>query len=270
MTRQEWLDQATAQLGQVGIDSARLDSELLLTHALRISRTALHAHSDVLIPKSLLPVLEAMLSLRIIRVPLAYIVGHREFYGRLFKVTPSVLIPRPETEDIVTIMSELPEPHTIIDVGTGSGALAVTLALEHPNASVYATDISARALSVARQNATAYDAPVTFIQTDLLSDTSEIPFESPTTIVANLPYVADSDTRSPETHHEPKEALFADNDGMALIETLIAQSMIILKTGDYLLLESNPGQQPSIAIVAKENGFSVRQTRNLISVLVRD
>jgi len=270
MTRQEWLDQATAQLGQVGIDSARLDSELLLTHAIRISRTSLHAHADESIPESLLPVLEAMLSLRIIRVPLAYIVGHREFYGRLFKVTPSVLIPRPETEDIVTIVSELEEPNTIIDVGTGSGALAVTLALEHPTANVFATDISARALSIARQNAASYEANVTFIQSDLLAQASSFSSGGTTTIVANLPYVATSDARSPETDHEPGEALFAANDGMALIETLISQSRDILKPGEYLLLESNPSQQPLIATLAKENGFTVRQTRNLISILVRD
>lgn len=269
ITRKEWLENAARQLQQAGIDSAHLDSELLLTHALGIPRTALHAHPEETIPPVLIVILDAMLSLRVIRVPLAYIVGHREFYGRLFKVTPSVLIPRPETEDIVTLMKELSAPATIIDVGTGSGALAVTLALEFPAAHVYATDISARALTVARQNAVAYEAPIEFIQSDLLTSLAPTTYQSPTTIVANLPYVADSDPRSPETAHEPAEALFAPNDGLQLIDALIGQAAVLLQPNDYLLLESNPSQQPSIALAAQANGFAVEQTRRLISVLKR-
>lgn len=269
VTRNDWLSQAEAQLKDAGIDSARLDSELLLTHALRISRTALHAHPDVSLPPALEPVLDAMLSLRIIRVPIAYIVGHREFYGRLFKVTPSVLIPRPESEDFITILKELPVPTTIIDVGTGSGALAVTLALEFPHAQVFGTDISKDALVVARQNAAAYDTAVNFVQSDLLTEFGAIGFTDPTTIVANLPYVDTADDRSPETDHEPAEALFAAKQGLELIETLIRQASALLHSGDYLLLESNPSQQPAIAAAAQESGFALEQTRNLISVLKR-
>ena len=219
------------------------------------------------------PVLEAMLSLRVIRVPLAYIVGHREFYGRLFKVTPSVLIPRPETEDIVTLMQGLPPAHTIIDVGTGSGALAVTLALEYPDALVIGADVSPRALGVAQQNALSYEVPVTFIRSNLLQDFSIITRdpagEHPVIIVANLPYVDRSDERSPETDHEPAEALFANENGMDLIGALIQQAGLLLESGDYLLIESNPEQQPAIASTAQENGFALQRTHRLISVLKR-
>lgn len=269
MRRSEWLALAARQLDAAGIDSARLDSELLLTHALKIPRTALHAHPDTPIPAPLLPVLDAMLSLRVIRVPLAYIVGHREFYGRLFSVSPSVLIPRPETEDFITILKTLPVPDTIIDVGTGSGALAVTIALEFKDAQVYATDISSRALAVARQNALTYQTNVNFVHSDLLSEFGDITFTGRTAIVANLPYVAGTDQRSPETDHEPAEALFADRDGLALIETLIDQAAALLHAEDYLLLESNPDQQPAIAAHANESGFALEQTRNLISVFKR-
>lgn len=269
ITRKDWLAQATQQLHDAGVDSARLDSELLLTHALNIPRTRLHAHPDEPIPESLESVLDAMLSLRVIRVPLAYIVGHREFYGRLFKVTPSVLIPRPETEDIVTLLKELPAPATIIDVGTGSGALAVTLALELPGTTMYGTDLSARALKVAEQNASTYQAPVNFVQSDLLKAFDDLTFDGPTTIVANLPYVDTADERSPETDHEPAEALFAANKGLELIETLITQSAILLKSADYLLLESNPAQQPAIADCAGTNGFTVVKAYRLITVLQR-
>lgn len=273
VTRRDWLAGAAAQLRGAGIDSARLDAELLLTHALNISRTALHAHDDEPVTDSMLTVLEAMLSLRVIRVPLAYIVGHREFYGRLFKVTPNVLIPRTETEDIVTVIDELVGKNhdtgtpTIVDVGTGSGALAVTLALEHPGARVYGIDISARALAVAGNNAATYGASVTLVKNDLLDGLFIGSLDSPAFIVANLPYVNDTDARSPETDHEPAEALFAADAGMAFIDRLIPQAAAVLRAGDHLLLESNPGQQPAITSAAQENGFRVTETRNLISVL---
>lgn len=265
MTRREWLTLATGELRDAGIDSARLDAELLLAHALGITRTGLHARPDEPLPEHSGSVLEAMLGLRVIRVPLAYIVGHRDFYGRLFKVTPSVLIPRPETEDIIEIMKALPAPRAVIDVGTGSGALAVTLALEFPNTRVTATDISRRALSVAASNAASYRTDIAFVQSDLLAD---VPVTAgPTTIVANLPYVALADRRSPETGYEPEEALFAADEGLELITRLISQAAGRLTSGDYLLLESNPAQQPAIVTQAQENGFAEVQTRRLITVL---
>jgi release factor glutamine methyltransferase len=267
-TRKAWLARAAAELSDAGIDSARLDSELLLTHALNISRTALHAHDDEPLDDSIVPILEAMLSLRVIRVPLAYIVGHREFYGRLFKVTPSVLIPRPETEDIVALMETLPPPRTIVDVGTGSGALAISLALRYPDAHVYGVDVSKRALSVAQTNANAYETPVTFMLSDLLTNLPRFD-EVPTTIVANLPYVGQSDERSPETNYEPEGALFAEQDGLELIYRLIDQAGARLQSDDYLLLESNPAQQPAIGAYTTENGFALERTHHLITVLRR-
>lgn len=264
MTRHEWLKGAESELINAGIESARLDSELILTHALGISRTSLHAHSDEALSPAMRSILEAMIGLRVIRVPLAYIIGHREFYGRLFKVTPSVLIPRPESEDIVTIAKELPASETIIDVGTGSGAIAVTLALELPDARVIACDTSLRALNVARKNAEAYQTDVEFYQSDLLDEVPES--RTLTTVVANLPYVALNDDRSPETKYEPEEALFASHKGLELIYKLIGQCHERLGSGDYLLLESNPDQQAAIIDHALANGFLCEKTHRLVTV----
>lgn len=273
LTRAMWLKSAEAELRDARIDSARLDAELILTHALNLKRTALHAHPDEPIPDAYRGILEAMLGLRVIRVPLAYIVGHREFYGRLFKVTPSVLIPRPETEDLVTIAKELLDagaPATLIDVGTGSGALAVTLALEFPNADVLASDISTRALSVAEGNAATYGVAVEFRKSDMLADVPLRGVTAPILVLANLPYVALADDRSPETKYEPEDALFAADEGLELIRTLITECAEKLNAGDYLLLESNPGQQPAIIAHAKENGFALERTHHLVTVLRRN
>ena len=132
-----WLKHATEHLKNAGITSAQLDAELLLANTLRKNRTYLHAHLDEEVDPRRIDIAEARLSLRLDRVPLAYILGKKEFYGREFDVSPSVLVPRPESEEMINMLLKLApqgnQPRTLIDVGTGSGCLGITAALELPD-----------------------------------------------------------------------------------------------------------------------------------------
>ena len=240
---QAWLRDSAEMLADAGITSALLDAELILAHTVRKNRTWLHAHRDERLTERQLEIANARLQLRLDRTPLAYIIGHKDFYGRLFKVTPSVLIPRPESEAIITCLRQY-EPHAgrLVDVGTGSGCLGITAKLELPALDVTLTDNSRHALAVARENATRLHAHVDIIQSDLLSAT----FGTFDGIIANLPYVDASWERSPETNCEPSEALFANNNGLALINKLIIQTGTALNNSGWLYLEADPRQHTAI------------------------
>ena len=230
-------------LADAGITSALLDAELILAHTVRKNRTWLHAHRDERLTERQLEIANARLQLRLDRTPLAYIIGHREFYGRLFKVTPSVLIPRPESEAIITCLRHY-GPHTgrLIDVGTGSGCLGITAKLEIPALDVVLADNSRHALAVARENTARLRARVDIIQSDMLSAT----FGTFDGIIANLPYVDASWERSPETNCEPAEALFANDNGLALINKLLVQTGTALNNSGWLYLEADPRQHAAI------------------------
>lgn len=249
-----WLQQATDQLQNAGIPSARLDAELLLAHTLHKSRTFLHAHDTDTIPRHLIDIADTRLSLRLDRVPVAYIIGHKEFYGRQFRVTPSTLIPRPESEALITLLKAIDTKtplQTIADIGTGSGCLGITAKLECPEATVFITDISHYALKVAETNARLLKAAVTPLTGSLLE-----PLPGPVDcITANLPYVDISWERSPETSHEPARALFANDAGLALIKTLIARAPAYLRPKGHILIEAHPSQHATLIAFAKNYGF---------------
>ncbi len=242
-----WTRDAAEELASAGIASALLDAEIILAHTLRKSRTWLHAHSEDLIRVRELEIANARLALRLDRTPIAYIIGHKEFYGRLFKVTPSVLIPRPESEAIITLLkAHLPEKATrLIDVGTGSGCLGITAKLELPQLEVTLADISHHALKVAESNAQSLNAEVTIIRSDLLSKL-EIQHSQFDILLANLPYVDPSWERSPETNAEPELALFASDGGLALIKRLLQQAPESLLPGGIIILEADPEQHAAI------------------------
>lgn len=255
-----WLAGAANQLSSAGIPSARLDAEIILAHTLRKNRTYVHAHADELLSDRDNEIADARLALRLDRVPIAYIIGHKDFYGRRFNVTTETLIPRPESEDMIDLIKKLTPNNTslfkneyrLTDVGTGSGALGISAKLELPDLTVTLLDISPYALKVAASNATRLHADVQIIKSDLLLD---FPFTS-NMIVANLPYVDPSWERSPETNHEPGLALFADNGGMSLIFKLIDQTKGSLYPGGYLLLEADPVQHQPITQYAAKKGFT--------------
>jgi release factor glutamine methyltransferase len=268
----DWLNDAAALLFKAGISSAKLDAEIILAHTLRKNRTFLHAHNDERLTERQLEIADARILLRLDRTPVAYIVGHKEFYGRIFRVTPATLIPRPESETIITLLKEsLPAnisllhefPKKLIDVGTGSGCLGITAKLEIPELDVTLIDISHHALKVAERNAKDLGAEVTISQGSLLL---EYPFDIDI-ILANLPYVDPEWERSPETDHEPDLALFASDNGLYLINKLIEQSATHLTSDGIMILEADPRQHQAIIRTAKNHRFAVREIRDFIICL---
>lgn len=264
----DWLREATKQLKDIGIDSPRLDAELILAETLRKPRTYLHAHLDEVIDPRRIDIADARLGLRLDRVPIAYILGYKEFYGREFQVTPSVLVPRPESEDMISLFLDLSagdidQTKTLIDIGTGSGCLGITAKLERPNISVTLTDSSQEALEVARQNADLLKASVKIRKQNLLIGQVE-PLDY---ILANLPYVDEAWEVSKELKHEPKQALFAAENGLALIFKLIEQSPRHLRHGGWLLLEADPVQHQRILKHAQKYNLKWSHSQHYCLVL---
>ncbi|MCL2869551.1 peptide chain release factor N(5)-glutamine methyltransferase [Candidatus Saccharibacteria bacterium] len=254
MTIDDWVSQTTVLLKTADIPTARLDAELLLAHVLNKPRTFLHAHGDAKILKQVRDDVEKLLTRRLAREPLAYIIGYKEFYGRKFLVTPDVLIPRPETENIVILAKPvIMNGASILDVGTGSGCIGITLKLELPNANVTLLDISAKALNIARKNANTLEAKVNFVQSNLLQNVAK----KYDLVVANLPYVDVTWATSPEVEYEPTIALYAKDNGLSCIKKLFKQLPTHLHNGSYLVLEADTKQHDNIVQLAKNYGLKL-------------
>jgi release factor glutamine methyltransferase len=236
--------------------AARRDAELLLMHVTGCSRAEMMTHPR----RELTPAQEnayrEAIRRRVRHEPVQYITGVQEFYGQPFRVTPAVLIPRPETEHLVeAALAIRPAPRYVLDVGTGSGILAVTLALELPDAAVMATDISPAALAVAQQNAQALGAGdrVRFVQSDLFEGLREERFDA---IVSNPPYVATGETLEPQVRdYEPASALFAGERGLEIYRRLIPEAFAHLERGGHLLLEIGHGQREALHGLLTQGGF---------------
>ena len=263
-----WLRDAAEMLAHAGISSALLDAEIILAHTLRKSRTWLHAHGEERLSLREREIAGARLDLRLDRTPIAYIIGHKEFYGRLFKVSPSVLVPRPESETIIELLDNLCDgsTKTLVDVGTGSGCLGITAKLEHPELEVTLTDISHHALGIAEKNAETLGATIAIVKNDLLVPNPQLPPQIDI-ILANLPYVDHNWERSPETNYEPELALFADKGGRALIERLLQEAPLYLVTGGILLLEADPEQHHALIVHATTLGYTHVVTEGYCVVL---
>lgn len=258
----DFLAISTKTLSEAGIASARLDSELILAHILRRSREWLLAHDTDTLTQSQQRQARQLLLQRTQRRPIAYLTGRRDFYGHSFLVNEQVLVPRPESEAILAILDELAQDHhlrTVLDVGTGSGCLATSIKLAHPDLAVSACDISESALLVARRNAARLlpsSQQIKFYQSDLLSG---LPVSSRfDLIVANLPYLSPGqDGLSPELAYEPATALYADDDGLSLIKQLITTAPARLTLGGYLLLEMDTNQIETVASYATGYRYQV-------------
>lgn len=273
MTIEQWINQATEELQQAKIPSARLDAELILGHTLRRPRTYLHAHKDELLDDRQEDIANARIALRLDRTPVAYIIGHKEFYGRRFKTTPAALIPRPESESMIELLKSImpttlpliKDTKKLIDVGTGTGCLGITAKLEWPELDVTLSDISQHALRLAQQNAELLDANVRVHKGDLLHGYT-MPLDI---ILANLPYVDRSWDVSPEVHAEPDIALYANDNGLTLINQLVAQSAHLLTPGGSLILESDERQHAQIIQEAIRQGFAHASTEGLAQLFTK-
>lgn len=249
--------------GGVSVRDARMDAELLARHVLGWDRAAWLTRADQPASAAFLDAYARLIERRARREPIAYITGTREFYGREFHVSPAVLIPRPETELIVDVVLQRVSSETrarLVDVGTGSGALAVTLAAERPGLHVQATDVSAAALVMARWNAArhAVGTRVVFHEGDLLLPTTGR-FD---VIVSNPPYVArrDAPGMSPQVRdYEPSVALFGGEDGLALVNRLLGQIAGRLAPGGWLAMEFGDGQEDRAVQAAAHAGLRVEQ-----------
>jgi len=243
-------------------EDAAVDAEVLARHVLGWDRATLLTREIDPPPSGFVEAFERLVERRSAREPVAYITGHREFWGLEFEVTHDVLIPRPETEVIVEqalARADRSRPfQRIIDVGTGSGCLAVSLAKECTSAQVIATDVSARALAVAARNAQAHhvDDRIRFVRTDLMAGITEVA----DLIVSNPPYVAvtDTDHLQPEvTAFEPHEALFAGDDGLSVIRRLLQSASATLRRGGLLIVEFGFGQSDAVTTLAEGAGWTV-------------
>jgi release factor glutamine methyltransferase len=233
-------------LGSKGSESPRLDAEVLLAHVRGCQRIMLYASFDEEVTEETRGRFRELVRRRAAGEPVAYLVGYREFFSLAFEVSPAVLVPRPETEALVSRVIDLCREAAapkIVDVGTGSGAVAVALAKHLPRAVIQAGDVSASALEVAKRNAARHGVAdrITFIESDLL-DAPELqgPWD---VIVSNPPYVREAEFASlprDVRDHEPRSALVAGPRGVELIERLVALASQRLVSGGWLVLEAGP------------------------------
>ncbi len=230
---------------QVASESAALDSQVLLAYVLRVDRAHLLAHPEQRLTDEQQIQFDKLVERCAIGEPLAYLLGRRAFYDRELIVSPAVLVPRPETEMLLEraiAFANGRKAINVVDVGTGSGALAVTFAAHHPQAAVYATDMSATALEVARQNAVLHHVNITFYEGDLLLPLLERDIHLDL-LMANLPYIPTSEVAGlAVSQHEPLLALDGGIDGLVLVRRLLTQAASLLNPSALTLLEIGDGQ----------------------------
>jgi release factor glutamine methyltransferase len=259
---QSWVNDAAAKLAACS-DSPRLDARLLLCHGLSIQQTRLLSWPDTILSNDDLERLAPLLQQRLDGRPIAYIIGHTEFWGLDLVVSEAVLVPRPETETLVELCLDkaqrLNYPDIqILDLGTGSGAIALALASELPSAHITAVDVSAAALAVAIDNARALRLEnVKFVQSSWYEALEPQQFDL---IVSNPPYVAEDDPHLESLTYEPDMALTAPNNGMADIQTIIKQAAGYLVDGGFLMLEHGYNQGAQVRDEFNKHGFSCCET----------
>lgn len=261
-TLNDWLAIATTKLARAGIVSARLDAELLVSFVLSKERIWLHAHPEFLLSGAVQKKLNPLLNKRARHEPLAYILGSKEFYGRDFITTTDVLVPRPESEDFIEFIKEFDESGLqFIDIGTGSGILAISTALEKPSWSGVATDIGKETLKVAQKNANKLKPKnlVFKVQNLLANDTEKYDL-----VIANLPYVPNSLRGKPDISHEPEIALFAGTDDLDLYKELFTQVADRQHKPMHILTESLLTQHMRLKNIARAAGYKLEDTKGLI------
>lgn len=287
---QEWLDESTGYLMENGVGTARLDCLVLLEDATEKNRAWLLAHPEFEISEQQTDTLNKHLHRRVKHEPLAYVRGKTEFYGREFIVNSHVLEPRPESETMIDMLKALLQhnspqkevrplkdvsrqraldkdsEYTIVDVGTGSGAIGLTVALEITGSSLTLIDIDEKCLEVANANAKKHQANATLIRSDLLE---ALPFQQvkPLILLCNLPYVPDGYHINRAAMNEPKTAIFGGPDGLDLYRQLFDQAKNF-KT-EYIFTESLPFQHAALAKIADASGFKPSTVDDFIQLYQR-
>jgi release factor glutamine methyltransferase len=258
---------------------ARLDAQLMLARLLALSRTALIAHDDRALTRDESERWAAWLARRAGGEPLAYVLGEKEFCGLMLEVDRNVLVPRPETELLVEWVSALladrsstlarapaAAPPRVVDLGTGSGAIALAVKSANPLAAVTATDVSAASLAVARRNAARLGLAIETIETSWWDGLARRRFEI---AVANPPYVAAGDPHLEALRHEPLAALTAGDDGLAALKTIVAAAPSHLEPGGWLVLEHGCDQASAVRGLLAHAGFLAVETRRDLAGLER-
>lgn len=266
MRLEDWIRDATDELALAGVDSPRLDAQVLAAHGLGRDRSWVLAHPEELVSGD---DLRGLLQRRVNREPLAYITGVREFYGRTFYVDQDVLVPRQETEFVVErakLWMGDGKDFEVLDVGTGSGCIGISLALECPGTRVTLLDKSANALRVANKNAESLGARVQFVHSDLYA---ALPRRRYRVVVSNPPYVAHRDDLPPEVRDfEPETALFAEADGLAMYRRLAAETFAATRC-EVLIVEIGQGKADGVSAIFSEYGWDLADAMTDLSRIVR-
>jgi release factor glutamine methyltransferase len=255
MTLGSWLDSAKSQLLRTGVESPALEAQMLAGSALAKNRSEILAHPEW----PLHPKLDQLLARRLAGEPLAYILGKREFYGRMFKVSPAVLIPRQDTETIIeawfSLEERFPRSAKILDLGTGSGCIGVTLKLERPSLEVTLSDISKAALEIAAENAAALGASVRILESDRFRAFIQEKFDA---ILTNPPYIGVHEDLAPEVRDfEPQTALFAGETGLEMYEQLASEASAYLNTGGIFVAEVGYSQGSKVRNIFESKGWNL-------------
>lgn len=246
-----------------------LETRILLMHALGLSRTQLITQSERSLTEEDAVRISSLIERRLAGEPIAYIVGTREFYGLPFHVTPDVLIPRPETELLVELAIEyLPQNGRLLDMGTGSGAIAVALAHARPDAKVTALDVSPAALAVAQSNGAQHGVQVEFLQSDWYAALTDRQFDL---IVSNPPYIVDGDIHlhQGDLRFEPVDALTDHADGLSAIRRICQGAQTHLLPGGWIFIEHGYDQAAAVRELLARHGFTDVQSRRDLAGIER-
>ncbi len=250
---------------------AKLEAQYLLQHVLKVNRAWLIAHENDALEANIHAVFEALINRRLNGEPVAYVLGYREFYGLKLKVTPDTLIPRPDTETLVeAALSKIPNNanYSILDLGTGTGAIALAIAKHRPQANVTATDASQAALNIAIENAQNINiSNINFILSDWFSILNNQKFD---VIVSNPPYIEQNDAHltQGDLRYEPISALAAGQDGLNDIRKIISYAPQHLNPHGWLMLEHGYNQAMSVADLLNQAGFSeISHVQDLAGIL---
>lgn len=263
MNLKTWLDEATQQLKQAGIGSARLDALVLAEDTIGKDRAWILAHPEFKIPPDRARKLNRQIARRQKHEPLAYVRGFTEFYGRKFLVNKHVLEPRPESETMIDLLLKLGLKNPVIaDVGSGSGALGISAKLEISSSQVDLYDIDSYCLAVARHNAHLHELSLHAYKRDLLNR----PVRAYIAVLANLPYVPMHWRVNEAALHEPKLAIYGGKDGLDVYRRFFEQLAKMAKPPAYVLTESMPPQHQKLAQIAGVSGYRLKMSQDFIQV----